>query len=97
LYPQAALEREFLPRPVRGYWERVQEFEPFGEVGQGFAMGGTVDGVLASPLPVGNGGLVEPCCGVVMRQEFGLVCRRLGELLGQHLHYLLMVLLPGAL
>ena len=75
----------------------LQHLQPLGEMAEGFHIGRALNGVLASPLPVGHGLSAEARLGVVMRQQLGLGLGHLRKLRLQHLSNALVVLLPRAL
>ena len=80
-----------------GVREGVEQLQPLGQVADRFEIGGALDGALTCPLPVGNSLREETRLRVVLRQQFGLHCDRLRELLLQHLRNPLVVLLSGTL
>ena len=77
-------------------WAGLQHLDPRGKVADGFQIGRAVAGVLARPLPVGEGLRCEPGLRVMMRHQFRLGCSGLGKLRRQRLGNALMVLLAGA-
>ena len=73
-----------------------EDGEPLREVGDGFRMGGALDGVLPRLVPIADRLGTETRLRAVLRQEFGLGSRGLGKLRLQHLGHTLMLPLPGA-
>jgi hypothetical protein len=65
-------------------------------VADGFQIGRAVAGLLARPLAVGNGLLVETRFRVVPGEQLGLGLDHVGKLRLQNLGNALVVLLPGA-
>jgi hypothetical protein len=63
----------------------------------GFLVGGALQGLLPSPLPVGHGLRPKPSLSVVLCHDFWLHRNDLGKLRRQHLGTPLMILLTGAL
>ena len=61
-----------------------EDGEPLREVGDGFRMGGALDGVLPRLVPIPDRLGIETRFRAVMRQEFGLGGRGLGKLRLQH-------------
>ena len=57
---------------LRRLWQGLEQLDPGGQVADGFQIGRAVAGVLARPLPVGNGLLGAARLRVVMRQQLGL-------------------------
>jgi hypothetical protein len=77
-------------------WQGREDGEPLPEVGDGFRMGGALDGVLSRLVPIMDCLFVETRLRAMMRQEFGLGGSSLGKLRLQHLGHALMIPLPGA-
>jgi hypothetical protein len=73
-----------------------EDGESLREVGDGFRMGGALDGVLPRPMPIPDRLGGEARLRAVMRQEFGLGGSGLGKLCLQHLGNALMIPLPCA-
>jgi hypothetical protein len=74
--------------------KRFEHLQTFGEVTYGLEIGGVLKSAPAGALPVGNGSRRQPCCRVVLGQQFGLRLDGLGESCLQHLGNPLMILLP---
>jgi hypothetical protein len=53
-------------------WQGLEEFDPGGEVADGFQIGRAVTGLLARSLPVGHRLLVAAGCGVVLGHQLRL-------------------------
>ena len=82
----------------RCLWQGREQFNPGGEVADGFQMGRAVAGVLlAGPLPVGHRLIGAARGGVVLGPQRRLGLRERGEMGCYDLGPLLMDLLPGAL
>jgi hypothetical protein len=54
--------------------ERLKQLQPFGEMTDGFEMGGALDGLLPSVLPILDRLFWETCRRILMRYKFWL-CR----------------------
>ena len=81
---------------LRGAWERREQFEATLHMGNGFSIGGALERLRASLLPVAHGLGVAPSFGIVVRQKLGLGSDGLWKLGFEQLRHLLVVLLPGA-
>ena len=64
---------------LRRLWQGLEQLDPGGEVADGFQMGRAVAGVLARPLPVGNGLLGAARLGVVLGNQFRLGLHEAGN------------------
>jgi hypothetical protein len=64
-WPQGKLQVEFLLRPRLGRGECGQQLEALRQVLEGLQVGRTLDGTLASPLPVPYGRRCEPRFSIV--------------------------------
>ena len=49
------LRVKFLLGTLGGVWQGLEQLEPLGEVADRFQIGRALDGLLARPLPVGQG------------------------------------------
>ena len=70
------MQPELVLVPLRRHGETLQHLQPFREVTDGLDVGRAGDRVLAGPLPVGQGLFEAAGQGVMVGQEFGLVCAR---------------------
>jgi hypothetical protein len=65
---------------LRRLWQGLEQLDPGGEVADGCQIGRAVAGVLARPLPVGNGLLGAARRRVVLGKQFRLGLHRGREL-----------------
>src|SRR5262249_37769959 len=63
---EGALHVQLLSGALCSIRERLEELERLGEVTDGLARRGLLHSALASPPPVNDGLLYDPCCGVVL-------------------------------
>jgi hypothetical protein len=91
------VEGQCLLGMLRRLWQGLEQLDPGSQVADGFQIGREVAGLLAGPLPVGNGLLRAPGRGIVLGHQLGLGLYKRGELRFEDPGNLLVHLLPGAL
>ena len=82
--------------PRRSLRKRRQQRQALRQVLDRFWVGRALQGLLSSPLPVGNGLRTEPRLGVMLRHQFGLALSRLRKPRLQDLRNTLVILLARA-
>src|SRR4029450_2841510 len=73
-WSQGGQQVELALGALRGDWEHGEQFESTFRMADGFHIGGALDRLGTSPLPVAHGLGMAPGCGVVVCQKLGLGC-----------------------
>jgi len=77
---QGGVQREFVLGAFGGVRQRLEDFEPSGQMPDRFQIGRALDGALARLLPIRDGLRHQACLGIVMRQQLRLGLTALGKL-----------------